>query len=372
MSSRSEKGEGTRLYQFLEMVAVSGELTADMAKRLPIGSAYLRKCIGLAKKRRLVTVYNKDKIKGYRLTTAGKDYLLYTNRERFQFFLTQSSDTNLIRTGLQRRMRLHKSAGAYLTMKNAGIEIFQDKKPNLSELDASTTDQAPLWYYSSREIKSMGQNYAKVKNSRSVGVLVAPDDFYIVYNTGGGNIRWFTNAESRLMYEINYLMSQAGLGRDSFRYNKGIMLADSLEQFEQFLPDKKDKAVFPKEGGGYWNMHWIPNTSEGEAMLRLLCDPELQNRLNTWISKAIAVEPMEHPAYDCDGMINDEEPVLFCYTMDMARFFRLLYSLQSREMDGYVVCFDFQLDLLEKCCGEISDIQFAVMDFQKIRKQFGI
>lgn len=60
MSSRSEKGEGTRLHQFLEMAAVSGELTADMAKRLPVESAYLRKCTGLAKKRRLVTVYYKD------------------------------------------------------------------------------------------------------------------------------------------------------------------------------------------------------------------------------------------------------------------------------------------------------------------------
>lgn len=74
-------------YQLLELIGIAGEMPANTIKRIPGASEYKRKCMGEAKKANLIKCHRKDRLKGFRLTQSGKQYLMGVNRERFHFSL---------------------------------------------------------------------------------------------------------------------------------------------------------------------------------------------------------------------------------------------------------------------------------------------
>ena len=80
-----------------------------------------------------------------------------------------------------------------MTLSHAGIPFFPDEKPLLfSESGEAATfpmRSLPL-FYSSREIKELGAVTTKIKNSRSMGILMAPHCVYAVYNTGNTLLKW--------------------------------------------------------------------------------------------------------------------------------------------------------------------------------------
>ena len=118
-----------------------------------------------------------------------------------QNYLTGNAETNLIRSELPRRLRLHQKAETYLTLSHAGIPFFPDEKPLLfSESGEAATfpvRSLPL-FYSSREIKTLGAATTKIKNSRCIGILMAPHCVYAVYNTGNTLLKWEYKTEVRL------------------------------------------------------------------------------------------------------------------------------------------------------------------------------
>ena len=65
------------------------------------------------------------------LPNGQKELLLSQNSCRFQNYLTGNAETNLIRSELPRRLRLHQKAETYLTLSHAGIPFFPDEKPLL-------------------------------------------------------------------------------------------------------------------------------------------------------------------------------------------------------------------------------------------------
>src|SRR5699024_8256884 len=66
---------------------------------------------------------------GYRLGAKAKAALLDGWPERFSPYLTGDTDTNRLKSEVNRRLRLHRLAETYVTMDNVGIGLFQDEKP---------------------------------------------------------------------------------------------------------------------------------------------------------------------------------------------------------------------------------------------------
>ena len=83
---------------------------------------------------------------------------------------------------MTRRLRLHRIAQTYLTMYLAGISIFRNQKKPLFSSDGQ--DPAPISpsFYSSREIKEKGQEFAQSRGTRSVGALFSSEQTFLVFN----------------------------------------------------------------------------------------------------------------------------------------------------------------------------------------------
>ena len=103
-------------YQLLEMVGLCGEFPSGQLNRLIESDSYAEKVVTDLKQSKLIRTHYKDGLRGYRLTKRAKELLLSQNSCRFQNYLTGNAETNLIRSELPRRLRLHQKAETYLTL----------------------------------------------------------------------------------------------------------------------------------------------------------------------------------------------------------------------------------------------------------------
>ena len=161
-------------YQVLEMVGISGEFPVNQLHRLIESSSYAEKIITELKNEKLIRTHYRDRLRGYRLTKHAKELLLAQNMPRFHDYLTGNTETNLIRSELPRRIRLHQKAEIYLTLLHANIPIFYDVKPNIfsrtCEADSSFIQDLPL-FYSSREIKTLCYPHSVFTHSIILGTV---------------------------------------------------------------------------------------------------------------------------------------------------------------------------------------------------------
>lgn len=109
------------------------------------------------KKSGLLRTYYRDRLRGYRLGAKAKAALLDGWPERFSPYLTGDTDTNRLKSEVNRRLRLHRLAETYVTMDNAGIGLFQDEKPKVFSPQGYHGEaiEYPA-FYSSREVKEWG------------------------------------------------------------------------------------------------------------------------------------------------------------------------------------------------------------------------
>ena len=115
----------------LALIAAVGELPAAALRRLIVSEDYRYKITADLKAKKLIKLFSRDGVKGYRLTAKAKELLLIGHPTRFGFFLTGNADTNKLHTEVTRRLRLHRNAEAIITLLHAGAAIFPDEKPAL-------------------------------------------------------------------------------------------------------------------------------------------------------------------------------------------------------------------------------------------------
>lgn len=96
------------------------------------------------KKSGLLRTYYRDRLRGYRLGAKAKAALLDGWPERFSPYLTGDTDTNRLKSEVNRRLRLHRLAETYVTMDNAGIGLFQDEKPKVFRRRAITAKPSSI------------------------------------------------------------------------------------------------------------------------------------------------------------------------------------------------------------------------------------
>ena len=116
-------------YELLALTAICGELPCVCADRLTSSKSYRKKVVTSLTHDKLLRIFSKDHLRGYRLGIRGKRLLRERAPERFQFYLSGHTDTNSIKSSPARRLRLHRIAQTYVTMLNAGAMIYRDEKP---------------------------------------------------------------------------------------------------------------------------------------------------------------------------------------------------------------------------------------------------
>lgn len=256
-------------YELLALTAICGELPCACADRLTSSKSYRKKVVTSLTHDKLLRIFSKDHLRGYRLGIRGKRLLRERAPERFQFYLSGRTDTNSIKSSPARRLRLHRIAQTYVTMMNAGAVIYRDEKPPIFSPNVSK----PLYidvptFYDSREMKELGLEMIKVHGSRMVGSLLTPSRTFAVFN-GMETVPTFdTQIEQRgkiMLQNIRYTRTGASHTPD------GILLSDQWAVMTTLLEDaktyKKEHFLF---GEGYEHFYFLTNDYHGETLLWLL------------------------------------------------------------------------------------------------------
>ena len=360
----------TQAYRLLELVAVCDEFPAELIYRLAGGPSYKETVTWLLKKEKLIRVYYRDKLRGYRLGRRAKAMLLSENPAKFSFYLSGNVDTNLLKSEITRRMRLHRIAEVYVTMQNAGVAIFRDEKPKVFSTDkpiCGNLERAA--FYSSREVKELGIETVKIKGSRMTGVLLAPDRVFLTYNSGTYMAKWDYCVEQRAKVLMQIVLCR---GSVSLRYTPdricGLLFGDGLEPFYQILSSADSGArCFFLLDGNYEHFYYLTNDHIGEVMLKLLCDPDRRSELDRILFQDLyAGKP--HEIIGNDAVDENGDPVLFGYLLDIPRINRFCNALQLQERHGTLICFDIQREILERCYGGL--VTFETISFDKFEKRF--
>lgn len=233
----------TQAYRLLEMVAISGEFPVNQLRRLPGGVSYKANLLKALKRDKLLRTYYQDRLRGCRLTAKAKALLLGENNVRFAFYLTGRTETNMLKSEVVRRLRLHRIAEVWVTMRNAGVSVFQDEKPDVfypqgGDPGPLPTLEAPA-FYSSREVKELDTEAVKIHGARMVGALLTVDSVYAVYNTGGAVMKWNYKSELRSKVLLKTVLCQQRLAHLYHMADvRGLIFGDSMEMADQLMAGK--------------------------------------------------------------------------------------------------------------------------------------
>lgn len=351
----------------LTLTALSGELPASLAYRLSPHHAYLEKMVKSLKEKKLLRTYYRDGLRGLRLTSSAKSFLLERRPDLFGRSFSGETATNAPGYKITDRLRLYRMAEVLVTMLNAGMSVYPWEKPDLfnpTPLDAVPDFEQPA-YYNSRELKQIGRQAAEISSSRAVGILVTDDDMFIIYNTGSSRMRWSARAESRLTAMLQVDVCQARLA-DRFAGIKQnvILFGASMSQLPELaLQDSKQSpSVFSQERD-FPHIYFLTNDLHGEVILRLLTCSSEKAKLDDLLAYGLS-PPRDGLGVENDAMAGDI-PVLFGYTCDVPRIKSFSYLLRLQNQPGTLYCFDFQADALRKICGQ--GIKIQGLDFARVK-----
>ena len=355
---------GTRAYDLLALTALSGEYPASSVSRLVGSTAYAEKVVARLKADGFLRTVYRDRLRGYRLTSAAKHRLLASAPSRFAFYLTGSTDTTRVKSEPVRRLRLHRVAQVYTSVYKAGIALFRDEKPCPFSA-AAHHHSAPAAFYGSREVKEMGVETVKIRGSRMVGVLAAPGGPCLCYNCAGNIPAFDRQSELRAKVFFQNLARRDGSAQCNVT---GLLFADRTETLDQLLAQAhtRDREYF-LFGDGCEPFYFLTNDHHGDALLRLLCDPPLLQAFLAVLRQGFA-PPTPGGQIEQDAMTAAGQPVLFACLPDLPRLFRFCSALELYDQQGVLVCFDFQAASLKQGCGDRVSLQ--LINFDKFERGF--
>jgi len=354
----------------LALAAIAGELPAAALRRLIVSEDYRYKVIADLKSKKLIKLFARDGVKGYRLTAKAKELLLTTNPARYSFFLTGNADTNKLHTEVTRRLRLHRNAEAVITLLHAGAAIFPDEKPALfGALPAAVSQPPAAAFYFSREMKSVGEEHLKIRSSRASGLLLTDSELLLVYNTSTNLMKWEYQTElrckvlmtSRFCQDATTMLYPGGQAR-------ALMLGADMHMALTLLDSTGGyKRQFFRLDGALERFYFAPNTPEGETQVKILCSIEIREELRQLLLSDLQ-PPQPGLRVEHDALRDDGVPVLLAYEFDMERLRRFRDSLQMFGGFGLVVCFDFQRAVLEEYLEGL--VEFQAVSLEKVRQRF--
>ena len=362
-------------YHLLSLIAISGECSTDVISYLGISHSYAEKLITKLKDDNLIKTHYKDRLRGYRLTRNGKKLLLQEFPNRFSFYLNGNTDTNRPRSDFPRRIRAQQTSIVYAMLQNSGIAIFRDEKPPIFQPENQGRKQLILpSFYHSREIKELGSEAIKINNSRTIGVLFTSKCIYAVFYTGESLLKWEYRTELKVKTMLSFHISRGMLSREHIFpcYHpdtpiKALIIGTNMDTATKLLTSNGgyQKSYFYLDTS-FEYFHYIPASSAGETMLRLLCSPDMMLSL-----KKLLLSDLNPPCPDFGlehDAIADDSPVLLAFDFDMLRISRFCTALSIQGINGHLICFDFQKEVLREYFGNTVTIE--TIDLEKFERRF--
>ena len=348
----------------LTLTALSGELPASLVSRLPASDTYKEYAVKQLKRDNLLRTFYRNGVRGLRLTPTSKKLLTANWPDQFLPCLSGATETNMLKSEVPRRLRLHRMAEVLVTMLNADVSVLPWEKPDVFAPvppDDTLNIDRPA-YYSSREVKELGDQAIKIRNSRSTGVLLTDSDIFIVYNTGPGQMKWEYKAEMRFKALLEMELCQSRLKAQFMHTTQAaIVFAADMNQMAPLMGvgGEKRHNYFVLDGG-FEHFYCLPCDHHGEVILQLLCCPEEKAVLDDILGEGYG--PARTGWLTENDAMDGENPVLFGCTFDAPRIRRFCTGLEKLGLTGVLYCFDFQEDAVRQVCGPGVDIRCIDFD----------
>lgn len=350
-------------YLILAVVCMAGESSENAIALLVPQESYRQKILYKLLGDKLLYIYKKDGIKGYRLTKKGKETLLLIDYERFGFFSSDGADFSMRRSNLSHRQRQHRISETIAIMEKSGVEIYYDKKIRIFEEEsAQPVVFSQSAFFHAKEVKAQGNLTKKMGNSRMTGVWLTSGSIWFCYNAGSGIMKWFENVERRADILVRSILKNQGMNCEAAN---AILFGENVDQALTYLTDHKCRGYILNSV--FERFCFVPMNSAGTFLLRLLGDAEKYNYLMAVLSEDLdgvkEDDRIEHYGYNAEG-----EPVLICIDFDLKRLLQFLTQLRYLEKCGEIICFDFQKEVIESFCDERTKI--SPVDFETFRESF--
>ena len=350
--------KNSQSYRLLSLVAMSGECSKEAMALLMPQESYRKKLLLQLMRDKLLKVYEKDGVMGYRLGRIGKETLLQIDHERFSFFLEDGADANMRRTKLPQRERQHRVSEVLAMMESSDAVIYRDRKNQIFGYGEKQTGEiAQSAFYLPNEVKEQTDLTRKIINSKLAGVWQSEGAVWVCYNMGSQRMNWYENVERRTGHLVCSVIREKGLESNAVSM---ILLGNSMEEALLCLDDPKSRTHFVNSF--YKRVCFVPLDENGKQMLRLLGNAEMYEEL-----KIVLQEDLEKKGIgniECDGIDPDGRYVLILMDMDLKRLIRFCMQMRYINGCGDVYCFDFQGEVVRRFCSK--SITISELYFEKV------
>jgi len=330
--------------EILELIAVLIDFPCSLINRFECSSRNIYRIVCRLIDAGLIKRFRKDKMGSLRLTNKGQAYLLEHDRGRIGKL---GDDRKYCKSETEKRRRLHRIASTYIAIRNGGVRIYKDQRPEMfSNSNVGEVEINEPIFYSSLEIKELGIECTKIKFCRAVGILLASnEDGFIVYNSQNALMKWSSKAEQRIYGALYGLLLDSGIQINDFA---GLMIGDNMELLKRMLlSDGGTRKQLFKVDDTFNEFYYVPEDKNGDFMISILVNKEIRNEIDKELIDMFEITECLRP-YVCMGMDREGKPVLFAYGLNMVNLRKFKCGLEMFEGKGIVVCFEFQRKVLEE------------------------
>lgn len=333
------------------MIAICGELPADLAGKIIGSESYAAALITRLKKEGYISLRNRENCRGYVLKEKGRKYVLERYREDTAFFLRKTSGTGHVKSERNKRIRLHRMSQILVYLWKMGVCIFQSQKPDL-RLEKGGAEMAV--YYGSLEYKEFSDG---IQGSRACGVLLSGNCAYVVYNTMESRMKWTKKMERSMRVWLEKMLMKRG----SYSTADALIFGKRIEFILELLNSDGGfrKDLFQVDDI-YEHYYYIPMSKEADAQLCLLLDIRKKKRLYQFLGNLLS-HRKEKEYTICDGYDSNGEPIYFCHELELCHLLRVKQEM-AWQQKGIVVCLDYQEVVLSTYFGEHIKIQSVITD----------
>ena len=240
-----------------------------------------------------------------------------------------------------------------------GINIFSDDKPKLYAPIADSSQSSQSSYYTSYEVKDIGEDGIKINNTRFNGLLRCQAGDYLLYNMGTGLNKWEKAAEDRAVNligsRLHTRVRQIMMGHNMDLALK-MLKSEGRKQDQYFRIDEMTDS-----------MCYIPISMEGDFLLCMNYLSDSMNRLKYSVLQKMNLKPCS-TSLECDGYTDEKTAVLFACDMDLKRIRNLKIGAQAGILNVVVICFDFQAKIINQYYGDMAAIR--TIDARKTAELF--
>lgn len=345
--------------EILHLAALSGELSRKALSRMNASQKYIGNCIYTLQQNHMLTQCSREDLIGYRLTPKGKHYLTHTFPFRFADFFAVDNGANKVRLDVIHRRRNLNASEILTTMYKLNVSIFPDEKPKLYAPLADSSQSSQAMYYTSFEVKNIGEDGIKINNSRFNGLLRCHMGDFLIYNMGARLIKWEAASEDRAVNLLCvYLQSQVKqiIMGHSLEFALDMLKCEGGKQHQYFRIDEMSASLC-----------FVPITNEGDFLLQMNCLTDSMQRFKYSILQKMNLHPCPN-SLDCDGYVDDTTAVLFACDMDLKRIRNMKIGAEARMLKVIILCFDFQAELLSRYFGGAATIR--TIDARKTAELF--